>query len=250
MARVIDASPAPTRADGRAPDELRPVSIEPRFLASTRASCLIRMGATWVLCSAAVEEQVPPFRQGSGQGLGDQRVRHDPAVEQPAHPLESRHQRRAAAGDQPIDRTLHPRRDRPQQAGRTPDSDRLHGAPGRRRHAHGERHRRLRRARARRAGPARGAEAHRESIDHTGCRGQRRAGRRRAAARPAVRRGLAGGRRHQRRHDRRRPAGGSAGHRRGRALQPRAARSTARPGDEGEPRAAGRPAGRARRARR
>ena len=65
---MIDASPAPRRADGRAPDELRLVSIEPRFLASTRASCLIRMGATWVLCSAAVEEQVPPFRQGSGKG--------------------------------------------------------------------------------------------------------------------------------------------------------------------------------------
>jgi ribonuclease PH len=65
---VIDASPTPRRADGRAPDELRPVSLEPRFLASTPASCLIRMGATWVLCSAAVEEQVPPFRQGSGKG--------------------------------------------------------------------------------------------------------------------------------------------------------------------------------------
>jgi ribonuclease PH len=56
------------RADGRAADELRPVSIEPRFLSSTPASCLIRMGQTWVLCSAAVEEQVPPFLQGRGQG--------------------------------------------------------------------------------------------------------------------------------------------------------------------------------------
>ncbi|MDQ3811542.1 MAG: ribonuclease PH [Chloroflexota bacterium] len=56
------------RADGRAPDQLRPVSIEPRFLTSTPASCLIRMGATWVLCAAAVEEQVPSFLAGRGKG--------------------------------------------------------------------------------------------------------------------------------------------------------------------------------------
>ena len=56
------------RADGRAPDELRPVSIEPRYLSSTPASCMIRMGATWVLCTAAVEESVPPFLVGRGRG--------------------------------------------------------------------------------------------------------------------------------------------------------------------------------------
>src|SRR5438046_1359446 len=57
-----------TRADGRSAAQLRPVSIEPRFLTATPASCLIRMGQTWVLCSAAVEEQVPSFLQGRGQG--------------------------------------------------------------------------------------------------------------------------------------------------------------------------------------
>jgi ribonuclease PH len=57
-----------TRADGRSADQLRPVSIEPRFLTATPASCLIRMGQTWVLCSAAVEEQVPGFLKGQGQG--------------------------------------------------------------------------------------------------------------------------------------------------------------------------------------
>jgi ribonuclease PH len=56
------------RADGRTPDQLRPVSIEPRFLKATPASCLIRMGDTWVLCSAAVDESVPGFLQGRGQG--------------------------------------------------------------------------------------------------------------------------------------------------------------------------------------
>jgi ribonuclease PH len=60
--------PTGPRADGRAADQLRPVTIEPRFLTATPASCVIRMGQTWVLCSAAVEEQVPSFLQGRGQG--------------------------------------------------------------------------------------------------------------------------------------------------------------------------------------
>src|ERR1700716_248932 len=62
------ASTAGPRADGRALDQLRPGTVEPRFLTSTPASCLIRMGETWVLCSAAIEEQVPSFLQGRGQG--------------------------------------------------------------------------------------------------------------------------------------------------------------------------------------
>src|SRR5438105_5210511 len=56
------------RADGRAPEQIRSVKIEPRFLTATPASCMIRMGETWVLCTAAVEEQVPSFLQGRGQG--------------------------------------------------------------------------------------------------------------------------------------------------------------------------------------
>lgn len=59
---------AVVRADGRAFDQLRPVSIEPRFLTATPASCLIKMGQTWVLCSAAIDEQVPSFLQGRGKG--------------------------------------------------------------------------------------------------------------------------------------------------------------------------------------
>jgi ribonuclease PH len=59
---------AVARADGRAANQLRPVSLEPRFLSSTPASCLIRMGATWVLCTAAVDESVPPFLVGRGRG--------------------------------------------------------------------------------------------------------------------------------------------------------------------------------------
>ena len=56
------------RADGRSAEQLRPVKIEPPYLTATPASCMMRMGDTWVLCTAAVEEQVPSFLQGRGQG--------------------------------------------------------------------------------------------------------------------------------------------------------------------------------------
>jgi ribonuclease PH len=56
------------RLDGRAADRLRPVSLEPSPLELHPASCLTRFGRTWVLCTASVEEQVPPFLIGRGQG--------------------------------------------------------------------------------------------------------------------------------------------------------------------------------------
>ena len=56
------------RSDGRALDELRPVSIEPRYVELHPASCLVRFGRTWVLCTASDEERVPPFLEGSGRG--------------------------------------------------------------------------------------------------------------------------------------------------------------------------------------
>ena len=65
---MVEVVQTALRADGRSPDQLRPVSIEPRFLSTTPASCLIRMGQTWVLCTAAIEEQVPGFLVGKGQG--------------------------------------------------------------------------------------------------------------------------------------------------------------------------------------
>src|SRR5512132_2118962 len=60
-------SPTP-RPDGRKPDEMRPVSIETGTLKHAEGSALIALGATRVLCSASVEERVPPFLKGSGSG--------------------------------------------------------------------------------------------------------------------------------------------------------------------------------------
>ena len=56
------------RLDGRRPDELRPVEISPDYLKSPEGSALIRCGDTWVLCTASVEEKVPPFLRDSGRG--------------------------------------------------------------------------------------------------------------------------------------------------------------------------------------
>jgi len=57
-----------TRFDGRAPDEKRPVTIETDFVRTAYGSCLIATGNTRVICTASVEEAVPPFLKGKGQG--------------------------------------------------------------------------------------------------------------------------------------------------------------------------------------
>lgn len=57
-----------TRADGRADDELRPVTIECNVLKSAAGSATIRCGDTWVLCAASVEERVPKWMEGKGRG--------------------------------------------------------------------------------------------------------------------------------------------------------------------------------------
>ena len=56
------------RTDGRAPDELRPARITPNFLPYAEGSVLIEIGNTRVVCSASLEDRVPPFLRNSGQG--------------------------------------------------------------------------------------------------------------------------------------------------------------------------------------
>jgi ribonuclease PH len=56
------------RASGRAPDELRPVSLELDATRHAEGSCLVRFGHTHVLCAATVEERVPPFLRNKGTG--------------------------------------------------------------------------------------------------------------------------------------------------------------------------------------
>ena len=56
------------RPSGRKLDELRNVSIETNITMHAEGSCLIKMGNTQVICTATVEDRVPPFIKGSGLG--------------------------------------------------------------------------------------------------------------------------------------------------------------------------------------
>ena len=56
------------RPSGRAPDEMRTISMEPGFTIHAEGSCLISFGDTRVLCTASIEERVPPFLRGKGEG--------------------------------------------------------------------------------------------------------------------------------------------------------------------------------------
>ena len=56
------------RPSGRKLDELRAVSIETGFTKHAEGSALIKMGDTHVLCTATIEDRVPPFIKGSGLG--------------------------------------------------------------------------------------------------------------------------------------------------------------------------------------
>ncbi len=57
-----------TRADGRRPDELRPVRVTRRYLKHAHGSCLFELGDTRVLCAASISEGVVQWRRGKGQG--------------------------------------------------------------------------------------------------------------------------------------------------------------------------------------
>lgn len=56
------------RIDGRELDQLRPVKITRNYLKHAEGSVLIEMGDTKVICTASVEEKVPPFLKGQGRG--------------------------------------------------------------------------------------------------------------------------------------------------------------------------------------
>src|ERR1700735_1018091 len=57
-----------TRIDGRAPDELRPISLERDYTDAAAGSVLIRVGRTIVLCTASVDDDVPRWMRNTGRG--------------------------------------------------------------------------------------------------------------------------------------------------------------------------------------
>jgi ribonuclease PH len=56
------------RPDRRPATELRPVEIIPQFINSAEGSALIRLGETQVICTASIDDGVPPFQKGTGRG--------------------------------------------------------------------------------------------------------------------------------------------------------------------------------------
>jgi ribonuclease PH len=56
------------RPSGRAPDQMRELKFEPGFTKHAEGSCLVSFGDTRVLVTASVEDRVPPFLRGKGQG--------------------------------------------------------------------------------------------------------------------------------------------------------------------------------------
>ena len=62
------ANETPARTDGRRADELREARITPGFMPYAEGSALIELGRTRVVCTATLEDRVPPFRRNTGQG--------------------------------------------------------------------------------------------------------------------------------------------------------------------------------------
>ena len=56
------------RADGRLPEQLRPTRVSPNFSIHAEGSVLVEAGKTKVICTASVEDRVPPFRRNTGKG--------------------------------------------------------------------------------------------------------------------------------------------------------------------------------------
>ena len=136
------------RPSGRATDALRPVVLETGVRKYAEGSCLAQFGDTQVLCTASIEDRVPPFLRNSGRGWVTAEYGMLPRA------TDTRSDREAARGRQGgrtleiqrlIGRSLRAVTDL-DRVRRAPDQGRLRRHPGRRRHAHGRHHRRLCRA--------------------------------------------------------------------------------------------------------
>ena len=149
------------RPSGRRADELRPLRITRHYTRHAEGSVLIEAGDTKVLCTASVEEGVPPFLKGKGQGWLTAEYGMLPRA------TNTRTRREAAEGRQSgrtqeiqrlIGRSLRAVTDLTA-ARRADDQDRLRRPAGGRRHALRVDHRRLRRG-ARRGRVVQGEGAH------------------------------------------------------------------------------------------
>ena len=157
------------------PDQLRPLRITRNFTRHAEGSVLIEIGDTQVLCTASVEDGVPAFLKGSGEGWLTAEYGMLPRSTHTRDAARGRRRQAVGthAGDPAPDRPQPARGHRSCRARRAHDPDRLRRAAGRRRHALRVDHRRVRRARRRdRAGAASAASspASRCAISSPRCR--------------------------------------------------------------------------------
>jgi ribonuclease PH len=68
LSENVSTTGAGTRPSGRAADQLRAITLETGYAPQAEGSCLIRCGNTHVLCTASVQERVPPFLRNTGRG--------------------------------------------------------------------------------------------------------------------------------------------------------------------------------------
>ena len=88
------------------PTQMRAVSLEPGFAKYAEGSCLVRFGDTHVLCTASVEERVPPFLRNTGPRLGHGRIRHAAALDPYAHATARRRAASRSGRTQEIQRLI------------------------------------------------------------------------------------------------------------------------------------------------
>ena len=138
------------RSDGRLPEQLRPTRITPNYLIHAEGSVLVEAGKTKVICTASVEDRVPPFRRNTGKGwvTAEYGMLPRATTTRTQREVDGRQGRRPHAGDSATDRSIPARGHQARRARRANDHARLRCHPGRRRHANGLHLRRLRRARA------------------------------------------------------------------------------------------------------
>ena len=130
------------RPSGRAPDELRSVTIETNVTRHAEGSCLIRAGDTHVLITASIDAKSAALDAELGSGLGHGRIRHAAAGDEHAKPARGQERPdRPDAGDPAPDRPRTQGRDRPRGDGRASDHCRLRRVAGRRRYADSRDHR-------------------------------------------------------------------------------------------------------------
>ena len=185
------------RTDGRLAAQARDCAIETNFVKTADGSCLITVGNTKVICTASIEESVPPFLRGKEQGWVTAEYAMLPASTGMRKKARRHSERRARRGNPAFDRAFAAPGcgyDAAWTANHHPGLRRIAGG---RRHAYRVHYRCVCCAYARRTKVDAKRAFTAQSHHRAGCRRQRGRRKRRADARPVLRRGFYGANRYE-----------------------------------------------------